>query len=101
MLRCLLLPRMSQRQHRRMQHRTTNGAAGFPIRASEERLPNAHVRLTVEVPPSAVEEMYKKEVDWWRKNGKTDVPGFRKSAKKGKQVSVVLRSQTTICPIAL
>ena len=71
-----------------------SAAAGFPIRATEERLPNAHVRLTVEVPPSAVEEMYNKEVEWWRKNGKTDVPGFRKSGKKGKKVSAALCTAT-------
>ena len=52
---------------------------------------NAHVRLTVEVPADALEEMFKKEVEWWRK--KTDVPGFRKSGKKGQQVRRFLRSR--------
>jgi hypothetical protein len=50
----------------------------------EERLPNAHVRMTVTIPPEACEESYAKEIEWWRK--KTDVPGFRKTGKKGKQV---------------
>ena len=58
--------------------------AGFATSIKEQRLQNAHVRLTVEVPAEAVEEMFKKEVEWWRK--KTDVPGFRKSGKKGQQV---------------
>ena len=72
-----------------------DAAAGFPIRSTEKRLPNAHVRLTVEVPAEAVEEMFKKEVEWWRK--KADVPGFRKSGKKGKQVGTLMEDRYDIC----
>ena len=72
-------------------------AAGLSATIQEERQPNAHVQMMVTIPPEACEDLYAKEIEWWRK--KTDVPGFRKTGKKGKQVGARLQRTVHHCAV--